>query len=154
MSGPAQTSLHEPKSDTCDISPIHNDCRKAEPGGSPAQDLRPRRSTDRWAYERCQWYRARHRTAIRRVRLSISSTIPFYGWFGAEARISLALACPRINRRRPPRGMGAGDLLAADRFRAPRPWSRHSVPATRHSPPRWAATLDLRVPLRWPTWAG
>ena len=33
MSGPAQTSLHEPKSDTCDISPIHNDCRKEEPGG-------------------------------------------------------------------------------------------------------------------------
>jgi hypothetical protein len=37
MSGPAQISLHEPNSDTCDISPTHNDCRKAEPGGSPAQ---------------------------------------------------------------------------------------------------------------------
>jgi hypothetical protein len=31
-------------------------------------------------------------------------------WFVPEARISLALACPRINRRRPPRGMGTGDL--------------------------------------------
>jgi hypothetical protein len=47
MSGPAQTSLHEPKSDTCDTSPIHNDCRKAEPGGSPAQSQHPRRSTNR-----------------------------------------------------------------------------------------------------------
>jgi hypothetical protein len=31
------------------------------------------------------------------------------GWFGPETRISLALACPRINRRGTPRGMGAGD---------------------------------------------
>ena len=35
------------------------------------------------------------------------------GRFGTEARITLALACPRINRPGPPRGTGAGDLAWA-----------------------------------------
>jgi hypothetical protein len=39
--------------------------------------------------------------------------IPFYGLFGTETRISLALACPRINQRMPPRGIGVGDLAWA-----------------------------------------
>ena len=47
------------------------------------------------------------------VRTRSSSTIPFYGWFGTEARVSVALACPRINCCSPPRGMGAGDLACA-----------------------------------------
>jgi len=104
MSRPADASLHEPDSGTCGISPTHNDCRKAEPGGSAAQRRRPRRSTNRPACERRQPYGPRHRTA--RVWTRISSTIPFYGWFRTKARISLALACPRINRRGTPMGMG------------------------------------------------
>jgi hypothetical protein len=32
---------------------------------------------------------------------------------GPEARISFALACPRFNRRGPPRGMVAGNLACA-----------------------------------------
>jgi hypothetical protein len=67
-----------------------NYCRKAEPGGSPAQGQRPRRSTDRPARERRQPHGRRHRTA-RVVRTRSSSTIPFYGWLGTEARISGAL---------------------------------------------------------------
>jgi hypothetical protein len=105
MPGPADASLHEPHSGTCSISPTHIDCRKAEPGGSATQHQRPRRSTNIPAYERRQPYGRRHRTA--RVWTRISSIIPFYGWFGTEARISFALACPRFNRRRPPRGLGA-----------------------------------------------
>jgi hypothetical protein len=121
MSGPAQTSLPEPKFDTCDISPTHNDCRKAGRGGSPAQGQRPRRSTDRWACERCQLYRALHRTAIRRVCRTSSSTIQFYGRFGPEA------AFP--SRWRAPGLIGGG--LRGVRTRAiwgarlfPRTWSR------------------------------
>jgi hypothetical protein len=101
MSGPADASLHEPDSGTCGISPTNNDCRKAEPGGNAAQSQHPRRSTDRPACERRQSHGRRHRTA--RVWTRISSTIPFYGWFGTEARISFALASRRIKRRSPPR---------------------------------------------------
>jgi len=80
-------------------------------GCSPAQSQHPRRSTNRPACGRRQPYGRRHRTAS--VWTRISSTVLFYGWFGAEARISIALACPRINRWRPPRSMGAGDLARA-----------------------------------------
>ena len=62
MSGPAETSLHEPKSDTCDISPTHNDCRRAEQGDSPAQSQRPRRSTDR--PQQCRPYGQRHQQPV------------------------------------------------------------------------------------------
>src|SRR5580700_250595 len=109
MSGLAETSSHELNSDTCDISPTHNDCRKAEPGGSPAKSTssRQHQQTGMW---RRQPYRPRHRPArVGRGFLQLS----IYGWFGTEARISLALACPRINRRRPPRGMGAGCFVWA-----------------------------------------
>jgi hypothetical protein len=111
MSRPDDASLHELNSDTCDVSPTHNNCRKAEPGGSPAQSQRPRRSTNRPACGRSRPYGRRHRTT--HVWTRISSTIPFYGWFGTETRLSLALACPRISRRRPPRGLGTGDLARA-----------------------------------------
>jgi hypothetical protein len=107
MSGPAETSSHEPNSYTCDISPTHNDCRRAKPGGSAAQSQHPRRSTNRPACGRHQPYGRRHRTAL--SRLPASSSTRFYGRFGPEPRISLALACPRFNCGSPPRGMDAGD---------------------------------------------
>ena len=48
LSGPVETSLHEPSSDTCHIAPTHNDCSKAERGGSAAQRQRPHAAqTDR-----------------------------------------------------------------------------------------------------------
>jgi len=115
MSGPADASLHEPDSGTCGISPTHNDCRKAARGGSPAQHQHPRRSTNRPAYGRRQSNGRPHRTT--HVWTRISSTIPFYGWFGTEARISLALARPRINRRRGPEGYGCGRFGVRGRLR-------------------------------------
>src|ERR1700677_4825857 len=42
--------------------------------------------------------------------------IPRKPSLGLAIRISLALACPRLNRRRPPRGIGAGDLARAAVF--------------------------------------
>lgn len=84
--------------------------RAARPGHSRGEAKRQPpflhctpRSANRPACGRRQPYGRHHRTA--RVWTRNSSTIPSYGWFGTEARISLALACTRINRRRPSRGM-------------------------------------------------
>jgi hypothetical protein len=52
------------------------------------------------------------------------------GWFGTEARISLALACRRINRRGTPRGIGAGELACAA-VSAPRPRFAFDFPPRR-----------------------
>jgi hypothetical protein len=57
----------ESANDTPSNVGTHTDCRKVEPGGSPAQGQRSRRSTDRWACERRQPYRTRHQAALRRV---------------------------------------------------------------------------------------
>jgi hypothetical protein len=130
MSDPAQTSLREPKSGTCDISPTHNSCRKAEPGGTPAQSQRPPRSTDRWACERCQPYRAHHRTAIRRVLPNEFLNYSILRLVWTRSRNSLALASPRINRRRPQRGNGYGRFGARQSARS-----------------EWESTLNRRRPL-------
>jgi hypothetical protein len=62
-------------------------------------------------------HRGRRSTGVRRARPGSSAT--FYGWFWTRSRISLALARPRINRRRFRRSMGTGDW--ALRGRLPRP---------------------------------
>jgi hypothetical protein len=79
MSGPAEISLHEPKSDTCDISPARNDCRKVEPGGVLLNVNAPAAAQTDPHVSKRQLYGRRHRTSVRRVCPRNSATIPFYG---------------------------------------------------------------------------
>jgi hypothetical protein len=141
MSGPAQTSLHESKSDTCDISPIHNDCRKAEPGGSPAQSQRPRRSTDRWACERCQAYRRTARV-IELPFIAFAQRVPqlFHFTAGLEGSPHFPRAgVPQDQSPEASEGYGYGRFGLHDRFRAARVGVR-----TQPSPPPSAVHVCWR----------